>query len=116
MKLTAIQLRRIIKEEVQKVLRENLEGFNPLPPHTDDEDPDLLIVDNFVSKFLRKPVNSLKICTSEDEDGMYDEHAEMVTNIKPLTIPDFEGTAESGMLNGMPVVLVNDWGMGTIYM
>ena len=123
MRITVNQLRRIIKEEVQNVVREAA----PLPPAAGkplrgflkvqlEGDPEFDAIPQAIAAILGKTVKALKSCTTEDDSGAYDRYIGKVQIDGPANVPGLYGEASTGTLQGMPVVVTNEGGMGTIYM
>ena len=78
-----------------------------------DEDMDLV---QSISKLLNKDINDIKVCTTEDETGFYEQLIDQIENDNPIKIPDLFGKASKATLHNSPVILTNEGGLGTIWM
>ena len=120
MKITVNRLRRIIKEEVQNVVREADALAAPKPPRGFlkvqlEGDPEFDAIPQAIAAILGKSVKALKSCTTEDDNGAYDRYIGKVQVDGPVDVPGLYGEASSGTLQGMPVVVTNEGGMASIY-
>jgi len=114
MRITRHCLRRIIQEEMTKIILQ--EGWQPIDPYyLEDvlEEPDALVYS--VQEHLNVPVEQLITVTTEDDDGsMYQELIDQIELGRE--IPGWGVWASEGTLpDGTQVVVTNEYGMGTIW-
>lgn len=128
MKITASQLRRIIKEEVQKVIAENVSlDFVPvmdselMDSAEHDDDPafakaNLMKIARYAAKLLGKHVSEVLYAWDEnDGEGFEPEGPGQPLAMKNSSGEPWNLVATLGSLDGEPVVHINDEDSGVPY-